>query len=239
MINNDNLISAVGVDYSYLRDLLAAQKWKEADEETVYKLKEVLGREHIVHILFADIKGFFCEDLLTIDQLWLKYSKGRFGLSVQNRIWEIVYRDWNKVGRSRRMAHRRQMDVPRRAQLHFKCPPPGHLPVSIWGQFGFFSESNDRWTVGGSEKNWVLWFIYRPPRRAELLFQRLEYCSLCQTGGRSSGRAIFKFIITLTLSKSDRLVNKFASAIRSTVICNSQKVGKKSAHLLKKPLNTL
>jgi len=47
MINNDNLISAVGVDYSYLRDLLAAQKWKEAHEETVYKLKEVLGREEV------------------------------------------------------------------------------------------------------------------------------------------------------------------------------------------------
>ncbi len=238
MINNDNLISAVGVDYSYLRDLLAAQKWKEADEETVYKLKEVLGREHIVHILFADIKGFFCEDLLTIDQLWLKYSKGRFGLSVQNRIWEIVYRDWKKLGD--RVGWRTDGKWMYRDELNYTLnAPPGHLPVSIWGQFGFFSESNDRWTVGGSEKNWVLWFIYRPPRRAELLFQRLEYCSLCQTGGRSSGRAIFKFIITLTLSKSDRLVNKFASAIRSTVICNSQKVGKKSAHLLKKPLNTL
>lgn len=140
MINNDNLISAVGVDYSYLRDLLAAQKWKEADEETVYKLKEVLGREHIVHILFADIKGFFCEDLLTIDQLWLKYSKGRFGLSVQNRIWEIVYRDWNKVGRSRRMAHRRQMDVPRRAQLHFKCPPPDTSQL-VYGVSSGFSLS--------------------------------------------------------------------------------------------------
>lgn len=98
MINNDNLISAVGIDYNHLRDLLAAQKWKEADDETVYKLKEVLGREHPADILLADIKGFFCEDLLTIDQLWLKYSKGRFGLSVQKRIWEILYRDWNMLG---------------------------------------------------------------------------------------------------------------------------------------------
>lgn len=98
MRNNDDLISAVGIDYSHLRDLLAAQKWEEADNETLYKLKEVLGRKHPAYIQMADIKGFFCEDLLTIDQLWLKYSKGRFGLSVQKRIWEILYRNWKMLG---------------------------------------------------------------------------------------------------------------------------------------------
>ncbi len=128
MINNDNLISAVGVDYSYLRDLLAAQKWKEADEETVYKLKEVLGREHIVHILFADIKGFFCEDLLTIDQLWLKYSKGRFGLSVQNRIWEIVYRDWKKLGD--RVGWRTDGKWMYRDELNYTLNAPPRTPPS-------------------------------------------------------------------------------------------------------------
>ncbi|MEG5019026.1 MULTISPECIES: GUN4 domain-containing protein [unclassified Microcoleus] len=238
MINNDNLISAVGVDYSNLRNLLAAQKWKEADEETVYKLKEVLGREHPADILLADIKGFFCEDLLTIDQLWLKYSKGRFGLSVQKRIWEILYKDWNMLGD--RVGWRADGKWMYRDELTYNLnAPPGHLPVNIWGQFGFFSKSNDRWTVGGNEIHWVFCLIGRPPHRAQLLFQRLEYCSLCQTGARSSGRAGFKFIIKLTLSKSDRLLNKFASAIRATVICNSQKVGTKSAHLLKKPQYTL
>jgi hypothetical protein len=184
MTNNDNLISAVGVDYSYLRDLLAAQNWKEADDETVYKLKEVLGREHPANILFADIKGFFCEDLLTIDQLWLKYSKGRFGLSVQKRIWEIVYRDWKMLGD--RVGWRADGKWMYGDELTYTLnAPPGHLPVGIWGQFGFFSKSNDRWVVGGSEKYWMV-RLNRPSYRAKLLLKRLEYCSLCQTGGRTS-----------------------------------------------------
>ncbi len=139
MINNDNLISAVGVDYSYLRDLLAAQKWKEADEETVYKLKEVLGREHIVHILFADIKGFFCEDLLTIDQLWLKYSKGRFGLSVQKRIWEIVYRDWKKLGD--RVGWRTDGKWMYRDELNYTLNAPPDTSQLVYGVSSGFSLS--------------------------------------------------------------------------------------------------
>lgn len=204
MTNNDDLISAVGVDYSYLRDLLAAQKWKEADEETVYKLKEVLGREHPANILFADIKGFFCEDLLTIDQLWLKYSKGRFGLSVQKRIWEIVYRDWKKLGDrvgwradDGKWMYQDELTYTLNAR-------PGHLPIGIWGQFGFFTKCNDRWVVGGNEKNLPFWLLLigRPSRKVELLFQRLEYCNLRQRGEQSSNqlsRAYFKFMALLHL----------------------------------------
>jgi len=33
------------------------------------------------------IYNFPCEDLRTIDQLWVKYSQGRFGFSVQKKIW--------------------------------------------------------------------------------------------------------------------------------------------------------
>lgn len=204
MINNDDLISAVGIDYRHLRDLLAAQKWQEADHETVYKLKEVLGRQHPAYIKMADIKGFFCEDLLTIDQLWLKYSKGRFGLSVQKRIWEILYRDWDMLGD--RVGWRAEGgEWLYRDELTYTLnAPPGHLPISIWGQFGFFSECNHRWVVGGNEKNLPFWLLLigRPERKAELLFQRLEYCSLCQRGERASNsfsRAYFKFMALLHL----------------------------------------
>ena len=34
------------------------------------------------------IDNFPCEDLRTIDQLWVKYSDGRFGFSVQKRIYQ-------------------------------------------------------------------------------------------------------------------------------------------------------
>ena len=36
------------------------------------------------------IEKFPCEDLRTIDQLWVKYSNGRFGFSVQKRIYQSL-----------------------------------------------------------------------------------------------------------------------------------------------------
>uniref|UniRef100_A0A0C1NM16 GUN4-like domain-containing protein n=1 Tax=Tolypothrix bouteillei VB521301 TaxID=1479485 RepID=A0A0C1NM16_9CYAN len=42
------------------------------------------------------IKNFPCTDLRTIDQLWVKYTNGRFGFSVQKRIWFSVGKDYGK-----------------------------------------------------------------------------------------------------------------------------------------------
>jgi hypothetical protein len=36
---------------------------------------------------------FPCPDLFTIDRLWLKYSNGRFGFSIQNRIMSEIGED--------------------------------------------------------------------------------------------------------------------------------------------------
>ncbi|MEG4865250.1 MULTISPECIES: serine/threonine-protein kinase [unclassified Microcoleus] len=85
-----NLISAKGVDYRQLDRLLASGKWQEADEETVNKMLEVAGRTKDGWLRGEDIDRFPCEDLRTIDQLWVKYSNGRFGFSVQKRIYESL-----------------------------------------------------------------------------------------------------------------------------------------------------
>ncbi|MBD2139094.1 GUN4 domain-containing protein [Anabaena sp. FACHB-1237] len=107
------LKSDVGMDYSKLRDYLKGGKWKEADEETRRVMLAVAKREkegwlddeHIYN--FPD--NFPCADLRTIDQLWVKYSNGRFGFSVQKRIyqglggtreynWDIWQKFFDKVG---------------------------------------------------------------------------------------------------------------------------------------------
>jgi hypothetical protein len=51
---------------------------------------KVAGREKEGWLGTSDIEEFPCTDLRTIDTLWVKYSKGRFGFSVQKRIWESV-----------------------------------------------------------------------------------------------------------------------------------------------------
>ncbi len=76
------LVSAKGLDYTKLRDLLAAGKWKEADQETERCMLTVAKTE--------DIDNFPCEDLRIIDQLWVKYSNGKFGFSVQKQIYQSL-----------------------------------------------------------------------------------------------------------------------------------------------------
>ena len=84
------LVSAVGMDYGKLRDFLAAGQWKEADRETLRVMLAVAKREQQGWLDSESIENFPCEDLRTIDRLWVKHSDGRFGFSVQKTIWEGV-----------------------------------------------------------------------------------------------------------------------------------------------------
>ena len=78
------------IDYTKLRDLLATGKWEEADEETARVMLKVAGREEEGWLNSSSINNFPCEDLRTIDQLWVKHSNGLFGFSVQKRIYESL-----------------------------------------------------------------------------------------------------------------------------------------------------
>ncbi|MTJ17927.1 MULTISPECIES: serine/threonine-protein kinase [unclassified Dolichospermum] len=82
------LKSSCGMDDKKLRDLLKAGKWKEADEETARVMLAVAKREEEGWLDVESIDNFPCEDLRTIDQLWVKYSDGKFGFSVQKRIYQ-------------------------------------------------------------------------------------------------------------------------------------------------------
>ncbi|MFM6756070.1 MAG: GUN4 domain-containing protein, partial [Dolichospermum sp.] len=82
------LKSSSGVDYKKLRDLLAARKWREADKETLRVILTVAKREQQGWLNTSSIDNFSCEDLRIIDQLWVKYSNGKFGFSVQRKIYQ-------------------------------------------------------------------------------------------------------------------------------------------------------
>ncbi|MEH2447722.1 MAG: GUN4 domain-containing protein [Nostoc sp.] len=83
VIQADDLSSEKGVNYKQLRDLLAAGKWKEADQETFAVMLKASSREDKGWLNETSINNFPCTDLRTIDQLWVKYSNGRFGFSVK------------------------------------------------------------------------------------------------------------------------------------------------------------
>ena len=110
LINQEvELKSSCGMDYRQLRDFLAQEKWKEADRETERVMLAVGKREKEGRLgwLFnsIDIDNFPCEDLSIIDKLWVKYSDGKFGFSVQKRIYqgfggtrEYDFDIWEKFG---------------------------------------------------------------------------------------------------------------------------------------------
>ncbi len=68
--------------YFKLAYFLQTRQWKEADREIIDPIRQ--GQNSFG---FLDIKNFSYSDLRVIDQLWLKYSNGHFGLSVQKQIW--------------------------------------------------------------------------------------------------------------------------------------------------------
>jgi hypothetical protein len=80
------------VDYTYLQDLLAAGKWQKANEETKTIILKICEREAKDEgwLRDQDIKNLPCQDVRTIDRLWIDYSKNRFGFSIQNAIWKSV-----------------------------------------------------------------------------------------------------------------------------------------------------
>jgi GUN4-like len=81
------LLSAKGVDYKKLRDLLKAGEWELADQETLNVLK-LIASGNKYYLDEEVVSQLPCEDLTTIDQLWVKASGGQFGFSVQRQIWE-------------------------------------------------------------------------------------------------------------------------------------------------------
>ncbi|MGL6281861.1 MAG: GUN4 domain-containing protein [Microcoleaceae cyanobacterium] len=91
-VDLENLQSEAGVNYSQLANFLQAQAWRKADEETVKIMLQAVGKGSQDRLSMLDLETFPCEDLQMINQLWLKYSAGLFGWSVQNNIYDNITR---------------------------------------------------------------------------------------------------------------------------------------------------
>ena len=83
----DDLSSEKGIDYRNLQDLLKAGDWKAADNETYKVMIRAVGEKSGQWFTDEELLNFPCTDLLTIDRLWVKYSQGKFGFSVQKEIY--------------------------------------------------------------------------------------------------------------------------------------------------------
>jgi hypothetical protein len=75
------------VIFQKLETLLKEEKWRDADVETWNLMLKLTKREQEGWLRVEDVKNFPRQELRKMDQLWVKYSKGKFGFSVQKQIW--------------------------------------------------------------------------------------------------------------------------------------------------------
>ena len=122
-------ISSEEVDlWAKLRDFLSLRNWKAANEETARIMLRVAGKEDTQFLLRQDIQKFPCNELNTINRLWVEYSNGHFGFSVQKHIYQKLGWDYKafceQVGWS-------SNEVPREiSKLIWNLKAPkGHLPT--------------------------------------------------------------------------------------------------------------
>ncbi len=152
----DDLSSERGIDYTKLRDYLKYQQWQEADSETYLVMLQAVGRKEGDWLRSEELLNFPCTDLHTIDDLWVKYSSGKFGFSVQKEIylsvggkldgsynkeaWENFgdHVGW-KVDNRLRWISSDEVEV----TYHISAGK-GHLPVLAWYQVGALSRGSLR-----------------------------------------------------------------------------------------------
>ena len=131
----------------------------EADEETIQLMLKFGGNTRRIHshgFLDADdCRNFPKEELCIMDDLWVKYSNGRFGFSVQKKIWidcegrPGVYDDHVFAKFSARLGWKTHHGYLIYSDFIFNTnQPQGHLPT---GWRLMLNENLQSWTLLTSE----------------------------------------------------------------------------------------
>ncbi|NEO83983.1 MAG: hypothetical protein F6J87_06950 [Spirulina sp. SIO3F2] len=126
------LESERAIDYQPLQTLLIQQDYEAADRLSMQKLCELAGPGAMQRkwLYFSEVDRLPNIDLKTLDTLWLIYSEGKFGFSVQRELWLGLGRNftklWDKIAW-------KQGNVWTRYPGEFiwdLSAPVGHLPLS-------------------------------------------------------------------------------------------------------------
>ncbi|MCT7948854.1 serine/threonine-protein kinase [Ancylothrix sp. C2] len=126
---SDILESDAGVDYSQLQNFLASRNWQQADEETKKVLCLGVGKR-FGYLDVLDIEKIPPKDLQTIDRLWVKYSEGKFGFSVQTAIFNKVGGEYSSFCGEIGWPVTNTMDY--KSFTYSLKAPKGHLPSRNW-----------------------------------------------------------------------------------------------------------
>jgi hypothetical protein len=123
--------SACGIDHAPLQEALAQGSYELADRLTSALLRDLAGPEACRrgYVYYSEVAPIPAVDLTSLDRLWVTYSRGRFGFSVQGRLlracngrWEQL---WPKLGWKRDGTWTR---YPSAFQWNLEAPE-GHMPL--------------------------------------------------------------------------------------------------------------
>ena len=182
---NDNNIRKPG-NSAELENYLKNGQWKEADRETYRLMILTVGKEEGQWLDGEDLENFPCEDLRTINQLWLDYSDNKFGFSVQKEIYESLERAiessqevWENFCKRVGWINNGKLLLYSDLTFNLNLAPKAHLPtpLSIPAKkllgLGWETVYGDRLMPHEYEARWVLGLV-----AWDHLFSRAKTCNL-------------------------------------------------------------
>lgn len=91
--------SGQGIEYAPLQRALARQEFEEADRITSEVLRQLAGPAAVKrgYVYYSEVAVFAAVDLESLDRLWVVYSQGRFGFSVQLRLLRSLAGRWDQL----------------------------------------------------------------------------------------------------------------------------------------------
>ena len=83
-----NTPSGADIDFTSLQSHLLREDFEEADRVTSALLRQLAGEQAVRrgYVYFSEVAPMSGVDLTTLDRLWIVFSQGRFGFSVQWRL---------------------------------------------------------------------------------------------------------------------------------------------------------
>ena len=133
------LPSEMGIDYVPLATLLATGDFLGADQFTRDNLIKIAGPDAVKRsfVYFTEADKLPEKDLCTMERLWLQFSDGNFGYSVQKRVWDVENANFDKF--IRRIGWTKTENGSERKLKWFgqnefiysvEKAPKGHLPLT-------------------------------------------------------------------------------------------------------------
>jgi hypothetical protein len=91
--------TAAGIDYAPLQRHLMLQEFEAADRLTSDHLRQLAGAAAVRRgwVYYSEVAPMPGADLESLDRLWLCYSRGRFGFSVQGRLLRACDGQWERL----------------------------------------------------------------------------------------------------------------------------------------------